>query len=38
MKVTKDTVPEGFSIQMAVVDLLPVLFYGIANILLGYIL
>lgn len=38
MKVTKDTVPEGFSIQMALVDLLPVLFYGIANILLGYIL
>lgn len=29
-KMTKDTVPEGFSVVMALVDLLPVVFFGLS--------
>ena len=32
---TKDTVPEGFSVSMALVDLLPVLFFGLSAMTAG---
>lgn len=38
VKMTKDTVPEGFSVNLALVDFLPVLFFGGTSILLGLIL
>lgn len=35
MKMTKDIVPEGFTLPLAVVDALPVLFFGGSMILIG---
>lgn len=32
---TKDTVPEGFSVPLAVVDLIPVVFFGLSAIRIG---
>ena len=32
---TKDTVPEGFSVPMALVDLVPVVFFGLSAVRLG---
>lgn len=34
-KITKDTVPEGFSLALALEDALPVLLFGISTVLLG---
>ena len=34
-KITKDTVPEGFTVAMAAVDLIPVIFYGLSCIRIG---
>ncbi len=34
-RMTKDTVPEGFSVSMALVDLLPVLFFGLSAMTAG---
>lgn len=34
-KITKHTVPEGFSVSLALVDLLPVLFFGLSAIRIG---
>lgn len=34
-KMTKDTVPEGFSVVMALVDLLPVVFFGLSAVRVG---
>ena len=31
-KMTKDTIPEGFSVPLAVFDLIPVIFFGLAAI------
>lgn len=31
-KMTKDTVPEGFSVVMALVDLIPVVFFGLSAV------
>ena len=35
---TKDTVPEGFSVSMALVDLLPVIFFGLSAMRAGQLL
>ena len=35
MKMTKDTVPEDFTLSLALVDALPVLFFGASMILIG---
>ena len=35
MKMTKDVVPEGFTLPLAIVDALPVLFFGGSMILIG---
>ena len=35
MKMTKDIVPEGFTLSLALVDALPVLFFGGSMILVG---
>ena len=35
MKMTKDIVPEGFTLSLALVDALPVLFFGGSMILIG---
>lgn len=35
MKMTKDTVPENFTLSLALVDALPVLFFGGSMILIG---
>ena len=32
---TKDTVPEGFSVPMALVDLVPVVFFGLSAVRVG---
>lgn len=37
VKVTKDMVPEGFSVAMALVDAIPVLFFAINIIVLGMV-
>lgn len=37
-KMSKDIVPVGFTIPMAVVDLLPCLFFALASIMLGLVL
>lgn len=34
-KMTKDTIPEGFSVPMAIVDLIPVVFFGFSAIRIG---
>ena len=34
-KITKDTVPEGFSVVMALVDLIPVVFFGLSAVRVG---
>lgn len=34
-KITKQTIPEGFSVSLALVDLLPVLFFGLSAIRIG---
>lgn len=31
-KMTKDTIPEGFSVPLAVFDLIPVIFFGLSAI------
>ena len=36
-KMTKDTVPSGFSIGMVVSDMLPVIFFGAASFVIGLI-
>jgi len=35
VKMSKDIVPEGFSVKLALVDAFPVLFFGLVAILLG---
>lgn len=35
MKMTKDTVPDGFTLSLVIVDALPVLFFGGSMILIG---
>ncbi len=32
---TKDTIPEGFSVSMALVDLIPVVFFGLSAVRIG---
>ena len=34
-KMTKDTIPENFTLSLAIVDALPVLFFGGSMILIG---
>lgn len=34
-KITKDTVPEGFSVSLALVDLIPVVFFGLSAVRVG---
>lgn len=34
-KMTKDTIPEGFTVSMALVDLIPVVFFGLSAIRAG---
>lgn len=34
-KITRDTVPEGFSLALALEDMLPVLLFGASTVLLG---
>ena len=34
-KISKDMVPEGFSISLALVDSIPVIFFGLTSIILG---
>ena len=34
-RMTRDTVPEGFSVPLALVDMLPVVFFGLSAIRLG---
>ena len=34
-KMTKNTIPEGFSVSMALVDLIPVIFFGLSAIRVG---
>ena len=34
-RMTKDTIPEGFSVPMALVDLVPVVFFGLSAVRLG---
>ena len=36
--ITKDTVPEGFSVTLALVDLIPVVFFGLSAIRVGGLL
>lgn len=31
-KMTKDTIPKGFSVPLAVFDLIPVIFFGLSAI------
>ena len=35
-KITKDTIPEGFSLILAIIDFLPVIFFCIAIIIFSY--
>ena len=37
-KITRDSVPEGFTVSLALVDFLPVLFFGGTGVVLGMIL
>lgn len=34
-RMTKDTIPEGFSVPMALVDLIPVVFFGLSTMKAG---
>ena len=34
-KISKDIVPEGFSVSLALVDSIPVIFFGLTSIILG---
>ena len=34
-RMTKDTIPEGFSVPMALVDLIPVVFFGLSAVKAG---
>lgn len=34
-KMTKDTIPEGFSVPLAIFDLMPVIFFGLSAIRVG---
>ena len=34
-KITKDMVPEGFTLSLAIVDAIPVLLFAVAIIILG---
>ena len=34
-KITKRTIPEGFSVSLALVDLIPVVFFGISAVRIG---
>ena len=34
-RMTRDTVPEGFSVSMALVDLIPVVFFGLSTVKAG---
>ena len=34
-RMTKDTIPEGFSVPMALVDLIPVVFFGLSTVKAG---
>ena len=34
-RMTKDTIPEGFSVPMALVDLIPVVFFGLSAVRAG---
>ena len=34
-KMTKDTIPEGFTVSMALVDLIPVVFFGLSAVKAG---
>lgn len=36
--ITKDTIPEGFSVTLALVDLIPVVFFGLSALRLGGLL
>ena len=35
-KITKDTIPEGFSLLLAIVDILPVIFFSLALMIFSY--
>ena len=35
-KITKDTIPEGFSLLLAIVDILPVIFFCLALMIFSY--
>lgn len=37
-KMTKDTVPEGFSVSLALMDMIPVIFFGLSAIRIGRLL
>lgn len=34
-KITKDTVPEGFSVPLALTDMIPVMFFGLSAVRIG---
>lgn len=34
-KITKDTVPEGFSVPLALTDMIPVVFFGLSAVRIG---
>lgn len=34
-KITKETTPDGFSISLAIFDLMPVIFFGLSAIIIG---
>lgn len=34
-KITKDTVPEGFSVALALTDMIPVVFFGLSAVRIG---
>lgn len=36
-KITKYSTPEGFSVSMAIIDLIPVLFFGLSSVKVGLI-
>ena len=37
-KITKETIPQGFSLQLALVDFIPVIFFGVNAIIFGVII
>lgn len=34
-RITKDTIPEGFSVTLALTDLIPVIFFGLSAVMVG---